>query len=247
MDTYQGMCKGKSRTKGLVFSMLVVLTGTALLLRNTGTINEQTSDIIFSWPMLIIAIGIMNLNKSEYGFGIILLLVGGYFLYTRTTGLELQIWDVVWPVVFIVVGFSILFAFLRLRQRKRLIASSGDESYIEEVSVFGGAMKRISSRNFMGGSIVNIFGGSRLDMRDCELADDKAVITFVSIFGGSGFTVPADWNVQLEMVNIVGAVVDKREKVNTGSKKTLVIKGVVIFGGGEIISDGYPESDVHHA
>jgi len=48
--------------------------------------------------------------------------------------------------------------------------------------------------------------------------------------------VPADWNVKVEVFNIFGAYADKRMASQIDYNKTLVIKGVTIFGGGEVKS-----------
>ena len=234
MHSHKKGCKGKSRNKGIMFSLLVVGTGVLLLLRNIGIIEEPTSSIIFSWPMIIIAVGFLNLNKYEYGFGIITMGVGAYFLYTRSMGYDLEFGEYFWPVFFIGLGLLVLFVFTRIRSFRRFQLSNGNEDYFEEISIFGGVMKRVTSKDFKGGDIVNVFGGSKLDLRDCQLDEKGAKINFVSVFGGSSFTVPDDWNVKLEVVNILGAMVDKRENPGSDVLKTLVIKGIVIFGGGEV-------------
>ena len=51
--------------------------------------------------------------------------------------------------------------------------------------------------------------------------------------------VPSDWNIHIEVVSVFGGFADKRRKVDnmrTESSKILHIKGVSIFGGGEIKS-----------
>lgn len=236
MNSYQNKCKHKRRNKGLTFSLLVIIAGIALLMRNTGMMDENTASIIFSWPMIIIAFGILNMNKNEYGFGIVMLLVGGYFLYTKSFGYELSFGAYFWPSLFIIIGLLILFTFFKLRQIRRTAYSGKNENYFEEISVFGGALKKFTSKSFTGGSVVNVFGGSKIDFRECEMDGDKAVINLVSVFGGSSFSIPDDWHAKLEVMNIMGAMMDKRESVNTGASKTLVIRGIVIMGGGELNS-----------
>jgi hypothetical protein len=95
------------------------------------------------------------------------------------------------------------------------------------------------TRNFRGGETVSIFGGSVYDFTDCELAEGKNVLEVVNIFGGSKFIIPSHWSVHVEVVSIFGGFSDKRRS-GSGlpdlSSRELYIKGVAIFGGGEIKS-----------
>jgi len=93
--------------------------------------------------------------------------------------------------------------------------------------------------NFKGGSMVAIFGGSKVDLTHCGIAEgDRPVIEMVCIFGGNSLMVPSDWNVKVEIFNIFGGYADKRigSQQTVDNKKTLVLKGVTIFGGGEVKS-----------
>jgi hypothetical protein len=57
------------------------------------------------------------------------------------------------------------------------------------------------------------------------------------LFGGSNLIVPDDWKVKSEVVSILGGFSDKRLIVpNPDTEKTLLVKGVVIFGGLELKS-----------
>lgn len=49
-------------------------------------------------------------NLPGFVFGAILLLVGGYYLLTRTLGIDLPEldWDQLWPLVLIVLGVGIV-------------------------------------------------------------------------------------------------------------------------------------------
>ena len=49
------------RVRTLMFGALVILAGILLLARNTGLLDPSVSRIIFSWEMLLIAIGAVNL------------------------------------------------------------------------------------------------------------------------------------------------------------------------------------------
>ena len=60
----------------------------------------------------------------------------------------------------------------------------------------------------------------------------------ICVFGGTSLTVPDDWNIHIKIVSIFGGFADKRrsKSENIYSEKEILIKGVCIFGGGEIKS-----------
>jgi hypothetical protein len=110
---------------------------------------------------------------------------------------------------------------------------------IDDVAIFGGSEQKITSKNFKGGKISNIFGGSTFDLSDAELAPGRNVLDMFCLFGGSKIIVPAGWRVKIEVTAIFGGYNDKRRmppKTDEVVERELVIRGVVIFGGGEIKS-----------
>jgi len=111
--------------------------------------------------------------------------------------------------------------------------------YIDEVNVFSGVDKKITSKTFHGGKITSIFGGGTYDFLDCELADGKNVLEMVNSVGGAKLIIPSDWVIHLDVAAIFGGFSDKRRRISQSpeaSKKELYITGVAIFGGGEIKS-----------
>jgi len=209
-------------------------------------------DWVFSWQMLLIAlglfIGLRHLFRGVAWF--ILMLVGGAFLLNEIYP-ELTFRKYMWPVALIVVG-----AFFILRPRRRWHdGDSGEkktivgfepspdpgtftrEDFVDSTSVFGGSKKNIISKNFRGGDLVNIFGGTELDLTQADF-QGTAVIELTTIFGGTKLVVPSNWSVKSEAVTIFGGLEDKRkmQTVTESPDKTLLLKGTVIFGGIDIKS-----------
>ena len=82
-----------------------------------------------------------------------------------------------------------------------------------------------------------IFGGSEINLSRCKLAEGKNIIDVFMIFGGSNIVVPPDWSIKIDVLSIFGGFSDKRQNFTDESKKEnkeLYIKGLAIFGGGEI-------------
>ncbi len=108
---------------------------------------------------------------------------------------------------------------------------------LDDVSIFGGGQKFIISNNFQGGNVTAIFGGSELDLTRSKLAPGEHVLEVVAIFGGTTLIVPKEWNVVIDVLPLFGGFSHKglrSPNIVTNPESTLVIKGVVIFGGGEI-------------
>jgi len=225
------------KSKPLGFGILVILAGLLLMARNTGMIEPSVSRVIFSWQMLLVAIGVLNLfSRHSIWAGFILISIGVFFLLVDFYHLPFTLWQVFWPVLIIFIGLSLIFGTMRFRKRIQEFKTSSNSSdeFFEDVAVFGGGERKILSQSFKGGKIVAIFGGSKIDLSQCILAPGTNEIEVVAIFGGTSLLVPSDWNVKVEVFNIFGGYADKRVGGQVDMNKTLIVKGVTIFGGGEI-------------
>ncbi len=238
MDTKQ--ISRRIHTKSLVFGLLVIGLGLGWLLHNVGMISENAWDLIFSWQMLLVAIGIINVFGDVHkGWGWILIAIGGFFLLSEAYDWPTTFRNIFWPALLIVIGLFLIFGSRARMWRKDWLPKSDiktGEDYIEDLSVFGGHDRVIHSASFKGGKVVSVFGGSKIDLTQATVAPEGAVIEIVAVFGGSSILVPADWNVRLEIFNIFGGYGDKRPRAQVDLSKTLVIKGIAVFGGGEIKS-----------
>lgn len=236
-----------TRRSSIWTGIFIVAIGIVALLRTTV---EGFPDWAFSWQMLLIAFGLFIGIRHNFrgGAWLALLLVGGIFL-ARDIYPEFS-FGRIWPVVLIVIG---LFIILRPRRGWKLNANKktegasdslftedidySKEDFVDSTSIFGGAKKIVISKNFKGGDLVNIFGGTELDLSQADFTG-TAVIELTTIFGGTKLLVPSNWSVKSEAVTIFGGIEDKRrmQAVTEASEKTLLIRGTVIFGGIDIKS-----------
>ena len=109
----------------------------------------------------------------------------------------------------------------------------------KDLSILWGTQKTIISNNFKGGNATSIFGYSEIDLINCKLDNEAVVINILGIFGGSSLIVPKEWNVVLDVFALFSGLSNKIKRTTETKvdlEKTLIIKGFVIFGYGEVKS-----------
>ncbi len=112
--------------------------------------------------------------------------------------------------------------------------AQSEEEQLDIVSVFSAVNRKVFSKNFIGGEIVCVFGGSEVNLMNADISAGTVELEVVCIFGGATLFIPPNWNVRSEMGSVFGGVDDKRRNSIPDSTRTLIIKGVCIFGGLEV-------------
>jgi predicted membrane protein len=224
-----------------IIGILLVIAGFILILEKTtvlpAPLDNFIDDIIFSWQMLLIVIGVITLagsgNKTP---GIVLIAVGGFFLLPELFSDYFRSFNFFWPALFIVIGVVLLINSRRLGDR--LQYSTGSKAdMIDYVNVFSGAERQLITENFMGGKVTSVFGGGEVDLTRSSLAPGNNIVEITCIFGGTTLIVPESWNVIIDVTPILGGFSDGRKigsDVIRDTTRSLTVKGVVIFGGGEL-------------
>lgn len=220
----------------------LLILGSGLFLRQLNILPYQIEYYFFNIWTFFLALGtIFIVAARKLAPGLIFLALGTFGLLRR---MDIFIWDfnlftLFWPLVIIIAGVALI-----MRRSNPAIQSGrkdGDpasvEDYIDEVAFLGGRERTINSQNFQGGKIFAMFGGSEIDMRGAALAPGTHILDIFVMFGGTEIIVPPDWTVRVEVFSLLGGFSDKRYstlKVIPDSDKVLVIKGFVMFGGGEV-------------
>ena len=214
-----------------ITGLIIILAGALLLLRNLDIIYFTIPSIIFSWQVIIIVIGtFLLINSQNKSVGLVLIVVGGLGLIPEY-----------WPAVLILLGIFIIFrkSGFRFNSRKGdpIFESDPEHEVINEISLFGGGDRSFHGKKLKGGSVSAIFGGSKIDLSESELAEGDNIVDLFFMFGGSSFVVPSNWKVQIQTIPIFGGFSDKRVPSPDGKyiqDRTIVFKGLILFGGGEI-------------
>lgn len=252
--TYQSRRRNNRYLTGLV----LILIGGALLVERMGV---PVPYWLFTWPMLLIVIGIYSGIKHSFRncTWIILIAIGSFFLVDDFIP-DLRLQPLFWPVL--IIGLGVLFI-VKPRRKERGWGFDGDDcrgrfrrrmgrnaafqtewqdtvadssDYINIQSIFSGVKRNVLSKNFKGGSITCVFGGVELDLTQADITD-KVVIRMEEVFGGIKMIIPADWIVQNELDGIFHGVEDKRSyrsNVAPNPNKVLILRGSAVFAGIEI-------------
>jgi predicted membrane protein len=72
-----------SLRRRLVWGGLIIVAGLVLLGRNFGFMPQDLFPVLVSWQMLLIVLGFISIFYARFWNGIILLLVGGFFLVPK--------------------------------------------------------------------------------------------------------------------------------------------------------------------
>ncbi|WP_029905542.1 LiaI-LiaF-like domain-containing protein [Prevotella sp. 10(H)] len=230
----------RGRDNGSGFAILLIFIGGLFLLFNLNIISAEYRPILLSWQMLLIGIGVWSLLKRNYSAAIILIAVGGFFIYPRLCHILPEYFTCVdidfktyWPVLLIIVGACLVLSRIIPSSRKRnehdhpyeqidyahrsKSANSENNSsdyneaaYVDKNVMFGSAEQIVLSRNFKGGEGNVMFGELIIDLRRAQLSDMPGVLEANVMFGSIVIYIPSDWDVELKSNSILGSFEDKR-------------------------------------
>jgi len=214
----------------------------------------------FTWPMILIAFGLLSAIKHRFrGIGWLFpLAIGGIFLFDKMSP-DINLRPYIWPIILIAAGLFIIFRpkgrhcgggrndDSSLQQNDaNAVATTADNSWekgmndgndvIDIVAIFGGVKKNMLSKSFKGGDVVAFMGGAEINLTQADF-NGRIKVDCFNMFGGTKLIIPADWEVQSDVVAIFGGVDDKRPpSPNPAPNKVLYLDGTCLFGGLEIKS-----------
>ncbi len=233
----------------LIIGLILIALGAVLMFNTMGLVDWPVSTYIFSWKTLLILIGIVLItNKQRKVAGTILIILGVTFWIPSVFNVDVRFHQVFWPLVLIGIGILIISRRGNIPGKSNFDAKKWKhhfkdhqtyhDDFINDVSIFGGGLKKVDSKNFKGGNLTSVFGGSEINMANAEMDVTGCVIDVFTLFGGTTLIVPHTWKIQIDAISVLGGFNDKRRVASSeiDKSKTLVIKGIVMFGGIEIKS-----------
>ena len=239
------------RISGIVFGLLVVVIGAALLFDNF----DVSGDYPFSdyWPVILIAVGFLGWVgkglRPELG-NMVLMALGGILL-TQNLVDDKSFGDL-WPALAIAVGIAIIFGSGRNKRRKKKFEMKfkkhgkrsdwgGWANRKHEMSghdsdeFFSGSERKVDGEYTGSLARVKLAGGS-IDLSKATLPEDGATLELDVMLGGYKIRMPNDWKLVIIADVTMGDISDNRPSASEGERTgpTLTIDGRVFMGGVEI-------------
>lgn len=236
-----------------------------MILERSGVLSWEVYDFLLSWKMLLVAIGALVFFSGNRGAGIVVMGIGAFFMIPDIFDDYIQIKRFFWPAILLLIGLSFMFSNRRHNRYKEntrvhggpgSTGSAGEfggtgsaggpfthsssnisQDFFDEFVIFGGREFNLSSSNFLGGKATAIFGGTEIDVRQCQISPNGCTIEVTTLFGANAIKVPNDWTVLNKVTTIFGGYSDLRIKdpsYSPSPSKTIVITGVCLFGATEI-------------
>ena len=223
----------KSNSRAII-GILLICAGLLLIAVNFNWLPWNIREIVFSWQGILVLIGLfLLLSRSNRLGGFILIGIGAFFMIPRIWDISFNWHHLFWPVILVAIGLLLI----TRRWGYQRIPVENSTEFIDDMSIFGGGDRVITCQNFRGGKITSIFGGSKIDLRTANLAKGRNVIDIFAMFGGTKLIVPTNWDVKIEVTSLFGGFSDKRrprpDEIRDPTRE-LVIKGITIFGGGDM-------------
>ncbi|MBN2344896.1 MAG: hypothetical protein JXO51_00800 [Candidatus Aminicenantes bacterium] len=221
----------------VVLGAVLIVAGALVLLANLD-IFPFDFDLGDWWPLILVALGIVHLwnNRNVFDFsGLFLILLGVVFLAAELDAIR---WSDVWrwwPAVLILLGISILF-----KRNPVPLPGSGragtvsSEDCVRVSNVLAGSDRRVTSREFKGGDVSNILGGTKIDLLEAKLADGDWLLSISTVLGGVDVLVPRDWRIEIHPTSMLGGIDDHTRQNPDATGGKLLIKASALLGGIEI-------------
>jgi predicted membrane protein len=219
------------RDRGPVIGGVVfIVVGLVLMLEKMGIVPHGFG--LHFWPCIFIVIGVLKIAYAGGRPTGAALIAVGIFLQLHELGIiRMSFWDL-WPVFIIIAGGAMLWQALAGPE-----AAVSTNPQFDSLYVFGGGERYVNTKNFKGGKLFAVFGGYKVDLSHADIEGDQAVLDASAVFGGGEIRVPDNWHVSLQGAGIFGAYEDKTRHYQpdpTKPTKTLIVKGVAMFGGIEV-------------
>lgn len=223
----------------LWLGLILVLVGGVWLLDNLYLIPYWIPEALYSFGSLFLLAGIYFIfGKKKIEPGAIMIAIGSILILRELDFISWRdLTRIFWPALAILIGVLLIFRRRKSDDDVDDFEKKNDIDYVDDFAVFGGRDIIVDSQNFRGGKVTAIFGGSTIDLTGANLSTGKNLIDVFALFGGTSIIVPPDWTVHIDATAILGGFSDKRVsalKVVPNPEKVLVIKGFVMFGGGDL-------------
>lgn len=220
----------------VLWGMVLIIIG---LIIGGNALGITNINIFFDgwWTWFIIIPCFIGLFKNNEKTGnLIGLLIGIALLLGCQNILDFDlIWKLAFPVILVVIGFSMIFKDVLGGKVSNEIKKLNEKKNGENscFAIFAGQNVKFDGEKFTGADLTAVFGGVKCDLRNSIIESD-VVINASSIFGGIDIYVPSNVKIKIKSIPIFGGVEDKTNTKADENSHTIYIDGTAVFGGVEI-------------
>lgn len=228
---------------GLIWGLVFVAAG---IIFGGNTLNIWSINLFFPgwWTLFLIIPCLVSMIKYGFNWGTGILVIIGLILFFD----ELEIinnriiWKLVFPLILVMIGISIIASFFRGVDKKNFDINEHSKSnaykydfnqYPKYTAILGGGNYKNNTEDLKGVVVEAILGGLEIDLRDAKITED-IVLDLTAVLGGIDIFIPD--NVRVEIVSGVPILGGFEHKINRNaiSGPKVKIKYTVILGGIEI-------------
>ncbi len=233
----------KKDYSALIWGLIFVAVG---IIFGGNALNIWYIDIFFPgwWTLFLIIPGLISMVRYGFNWGSgILVIIGLVLLFDALDIIDDGvIWKLIFPLVLVAVGISIIASFFRTGTKKGIKSEEYSKSksykydstqYPRYTAILGGGDYKNNTEDLKGVVAEAILGGLSIDLRDAKITED-IVLELTAVLGGIDIFIPD--NVRVEIISGVPVLGGFEHKINRNaiSGPKVRIKYTAVLGGIEI-------------
>lgn len=220
--------------KSIIWGIILVMVG---VIYGLNSLNIVDINLFFPgwWTLFIIVPCVIGLVTDGDKTGSIIGVIIGVLLFLGANDIidyDL-IWKLIFPLIIIVVGLSLIFKDRFNSKITKRIEDIADNKNNGVTAVFSGEDVSFNNRVFTGINLTSIFGSIKCDLRGAKIKKD-VVINAYSFFGGTDILVDDNVKIAVSSTSIFGGVDNKKKNNDSTSDITIYVNAICIFGGIDI-------------
>ena len=233
----------KKDYSALIWGLIFVAVG---IIFGGNALNIWHVDVFFPgwWTLFLIIPGLISMVRYGFNWGSGILVIIGLVLMFDALDIidDVIVWKLIFPLVLVAVGISIIASFFRGGTKKNIEADEYSKSksykydstqYPRYTAILGGGDYKNNTEDLKGIVAEAILGGLSIDLRDAKITED-IVLELTAVLGGIDIFIPD--NVRVEIISGVPVLGGFEHKINRNaiSGPKVRIKYTAVLGGIEV-------------
>lgn len=186
------------------------------------------------WTIFIIIPCLLSIIRNGFHSGTVIGLGIGMILFLSAQDfLQIDAWQLIVPLIFVVIGLSIIFKPAVNKSFKNVSIPKSPDGIPDITACFSGNTPTFNDIPFRGCNINVIFGGVEINLRNAVITED-CVINGSVLFGGADIFLPSNVKCKISTMAVFGGVENKFLDSADANAPTVIINPTCVFGGIDI-------------